>query len=206
MKILHSSVFRALCAVAVGILLVINPDSTVKGITITIGIIFLVSGVISCLAYLVARRQYIKEISQETEETAVPPVSPFFPIVGIGSLILGFILALMPETFMQWLMYLLGSMVILGAISQFAMLIGASKFCKLGFGFWIFPVLLLLAGIYIILQPLATASASLFAIGVCLIVYGLSESINSMAIHRERKKFRQLTKVENTYTEYEETP
>ena len=55
MKILQSSVFRAICAIAVGAMLIKNPDSTVKGITIAIGILFLVSGVISCVAYFNAR-------------------------------------------------------------------------------------------------------------------------------------------------------
>ena len=54
MKVLQSSVFRALCAIVTGILLVNNPDSTVRGITIAIGAMFLVSGVISCATYFSA--------------------------------------------------------------------------------------------------------------------------------------------------------
>ena len=43
MKVMQSSVFRALCAIVTGILLVNNPDSTVRSITIAIGAMFLVS-------------------------------------------------------------------------------------------------------------------------------------------------------------------
>ena len=55
MKILQSSVFRAICAIVVGGMLIKNPDSTVKGITIAIGVLFLISGVISCVVYFNAR-------------------------------------------------------------------------------------------------------------------------------------------------------
>ena len=47
MKILQSSVFRAICAIAIGILLIKYPDNTVTWITIAIGILFLLSGIIS---------------------------------------------------------------------------------------------------------------------------------------------------------------
>ena len=41
MKILQSSVFRAICAIAVGIMLIKYPDNTVTWITIAIGVLFL---------------------------------------------------------------------------------------------------------------------------------------------------------------------
>ena len=43
MRILQSSVFRALCAIIIGVLLIKFPDNTVKGITVAIGVLFLVS-------------------------------------------------------------------------------------------------------------------------------------------------------------------
>ena len=56
MKILQSSVFRAVCAIIIGALLIKFPDNTVTGITMAIGILFLLSGVISCLSYFHAKR------------------------------------------------------------------------------------------------------------------------------------------------------
>ena len=56
MKILRSSVFRAICAIATGILLINNPDNTVKWITIAIGVMFLLSGVISLATYFNAKK------------------------------------------------------------------------------------------------------------------------------------------------------
>lgn len=44
MKLLQSSVFRAICAIAVGIMLIKYPDNTVTWITIAIGVLFLFIG------------------------------------------------------------------------------------------------------------------------------------------------------------------
>ena len=56
MKILQSSIFRAICAIAIGILLIKFPDNTVTWITVAIGILFLLSGIISLVVYLNAKK------------------------------------------------------------------------------------------------------------------------------------------------------
>ena len=56
MKALQSYIFRAISAIVVGALLVKYREETVTWLTILIGVIFFVSGVISCIAYISARR------------------------------------------------------------------------------------------------------------------------------------------------------
>ena len=56
MKILQSSVFRAISAIAIGCLLIKYPDNTVTWITVAIGILFLLSGLISLIVYVHARK------------------------------------------------------------------------------------------------------------------------------------------------------
>lgn len=57
MKVLRSSIFRAVCAIVVGALLVKYREQTVTWITVLIGVIFLVSGIISITAWLSAKRK-----------------------------------------------------------------------------------------------------------------------------------------------------
>ena len=57
MKVVHSSFFRALCAVIVGALLIVYREQTVTWITIAIGVLFFLSGVISIATYFSARRR-----------------------------------------------------------------------------------------------------------------------------------------------------
>ena len=119
MKILQSSVFRAICAIAVGILLIKYPDNTVTWITVAIGVLFLLSGLISLIVYINARKNVSEYKIIDAEGRVVAGEKPTFPIVGVGSLILGFLLALTPNIFITALMYIIGGILILGAINQY---------------------------------------------------------------------------------------
>lgn len=188
MKILQSSVFRAICAIAVGAMLIKNPDSTVKGITIAIGILFLVSGVISCVAYFNARLHSAENEVYDADGKLLVGGRPMFPIVGLGSVILGFVLALMPGAFVTSLMYVLGGIILLGALNQFMVLIQARKFATLPLWFWVCPTLILLTGLFVMIKPMESASLPLLIIGWCLLFYGVTECINAFKIHQYRKK------------------
>lgn len=191
MKILQSSVFRAICAIAVGAMLIKNPDSTVKGITIAIGILFLVSGVISCVAYFNARLHSAENEVYDADGKLLVGGRPMFPIVGLGSVILGFVLALMPGAFVTSLMYVLGGIILLGALNQFMVLIQARKFATLPLWFRVCPTLVLLTGLFVMIKPMESASLPLLIIGWCLLFYGVTECINAFKIHQYRKKMIQ---------------
>ena len=57
MKAIQSSVFRALCAIVVGVLLIGYREETVRWITILTGVMFFLSGVISIVSYYAGRKQ-----------------------------------------------------------------------------------------------------------------------------------------------------
>ena len=143
MKILSSPVFRAACAIITGILLINNPDSTVHWITIAIGVMFLVSGVISCATYLNARKNAVGAELYDAEGRLIASPRPPFPLVGIGSILLGLILAIIPGVFVKSLMYVLGVLIILGAVNQFIALAGARRLFRVPVWFWVCPSLIL---------------------------------------------------------------
>ena len=191
MKVLQSSVFRAICAIAVGAMLIKNPDSTVKGITIAIGVLFLVSGVISCLAYFNARLHSAENEVYDANGKLLVGGKPMFPIVGLGSVILGFVLALMPGAFVTSLMYVLGAIILLGAFNQFMVLIQARKYAVLPLWYWVCPTLILLTGLFVMIKPMETAGLPLLILGWCLLLYGVSECINAFKIHQYKKVLQQ---------------
>lgn len=151
MKVFQSSVVRALCAIIVGALIVKYRELTVTWITIAIGVLFFLSGVFSCVAYFIARGKISDVQVFDADGRQITGLRPTFPIVGLGSLILGLILALMPNTFVQSLMYILAAMLILGAVTQMVNLVAASRMARIGFYYWIMPALTLLIGDQIIL-------------------------------------------------------
>ena len=189
MKILQSSVFRAISALAIGILLIKYPDNTVTWITIAIGCLFLLSGIISLVVYYHATRKVSEyKITDADGHVVASDEKPTFPIVGVGSLILGLLLALTPTVFVTGLMYIIGFILVLGAINQYMNLLNARHFGKVGFGYWIFPSLILLTGLYVIIKPLAPASMAMLVLGWCTLLYGVTELINSLKIHTEKRK------------------
>lgn len=191
MKILRSSVFRALCAIVTGTLLILYPDNTVTGITIAIGLLFFISGVISVLTYVQARRHVSDYKIYDAEGRLLSGDQPTFPVVGIGSIILGLILALTPTTFVSALMYIIGILLILGAINQFMSLIGGRRYGRVGFFYWVMPTLILLAGLYVMLKPLAPLNMAMLVLGWCMLVYGLAELINALKFYNDKKKLQQ---------------
>ena len=195
MKILQSSVFRAISAIAIGCLLIKYPDNTVTWITVAIGILFLLSGLISLIVYVHARKNVSEFKIMDMNGHVIAGEKPTFPIVGVGSLILGAMLALTPNVFITALMYIIGGILILGAINQFMNLVNARKYGKVSFGFWVFPSVVLLIGLYVIIKPMAPASMAMLILGWCSLLYGVTELVNSLKFHADRRKFRQAQEV-----------
>ena len=86
MKTMNYSLIRILFALVIGLVLVIWPNAAASYIVITVGVAFLIPGVISLFGYFGRKRQ-------EGE------AAPRFPIEGIGSLLFGLWLIVMPEFF-----------------------------------------------------------------------------------------------------------
>ena len=167
MKIVQSFVVRALVAIIVGALIVKFREETAHWLTISIGGLFFVSGLVSCF------------------------MTKPLPLVGIGSMLLGVILALMPSTFITGLMYALAAMIILGAINQFIMLFRARRVCDIGWFYWLMPALILAVAVFIILQPIEAFTSPLFVIGWAMMVYGVIELINGIKTFKAMRLIRQ---------------
>lgn len=210
MKVIHSSIFRAVCAIIVGVLLIQYREQTVTWITIAIGVLFFLSGVISLASYWAAKRNAEKMQGQILSDSNGKPIMgmmPKFPLVSVGSLILGMLLALMPQVFIAWLMFILAFILILGALTQFVNLASAAKMGRVGILFWLFPSALLLLGLLAIIKPSAIASAPLFIIGWGMLIYGVVELLNAFKISNNKRiwlKNQQKLDSKETYVDVEE--
>lgn len=196
MKALQSTIFRALIAIVAGILLIQFRENATKWMTKAVGALFFLSGLFSCITYYVENKQAKAEPTRLTDDGREVMVKrPYFPIVGLGSMILGLVLTLMTESFISLLMYTLGGILILGAINQFFNLISARRYGTIPVLFWIFPAVLLLAAAFFISKPVeAMSDTLLLPLGWCFIFYGVVECVNSLRIHRARKEYEQKMK------------
>lgn len=194
MKIIQSAFFRAIVAIAMGVLLVKDPSGTLKWITILLGVLFLVVGVMSCINYFVRVFQERKEAVEIDEKGRPMRRSAFgkgrssFPMSSAGSVLFGLVLILRPDLFDEILMYILGAFIIVGAINQFVKLALINRIARVHWLFWVFPVILLIAGVWLIIKPFAVLDTTMYAIGWCLLLLGVVECITAIKDYAASKK------------------
>lgn len=204
MKIFQSSFFRAICAIIIGILLIQYREQTLTWITIAIGILFFISGILSIAEYVSTKKLSDKPEVYDSEGKLVSGgPKPHFPILGVASLLLGVILALMTNMFITSLTYIISGVLIIGAIGQFIFLANTSKYASVGFYYWIMPSVILIVAIIAIVYPTAIATAPLFVIGWCMLLYGVVECINALKAINCRKQFyrKENTELKNNEAE-----
>ncbi|MGI6792880.1 HdeD family acid-resistance protein [Bacteroides sp. KG68] len=186
MRGLSYSFLRAICALVIGLILVMFPDRAGDYFVITIGVVLLVPSLITIIGYFV----------QPAE------ARPRFPIEGVGSLLFGAWLIIMPDFFTNLLTFLLGFILVMGGVQQIASLSAARRWMSVPRGFYVVPVLILLAGLIALFNPMGVRSTAFIIIGVSSLVYAVSEFLNWFKFmrHRPRKpdtSVKRLTDIED---------
>ena len=204
MKVLQSSFFRALCALIVGALTIMYRDEAQKWLVIVIGVLFFLSGVISCAVYYGSRKNFADVQVLDSNGVQIAGTTPTLPLVGIACAILGVVLALMPATFQQWLSYLLAFLLIIGSINQYINLAQVSKLAKIGPFFWITPCITMLIGLVALVKPTLLGASFLFILGWAILLFGVIETINSIKIYAIKKAYNKAVIAAQQAVETEE--
>lgn len=192
MKQIQTSFLRALIAVVVGALLIKYRQEMVTWLTVCIGVLFFLSGLISCIVYLVGRKA--PETSAIDEEGRPLSSAPsMFPIVGMGSLVLGAALALFPGMIEKWTVYIFGALLLLGAVGQYVSLATIVKLGRLHPIYWLMPSVVFIIGLISIFKPEWMATSPLFFIGWTMILYGIIECIDAFKIMNLRRRIEKLS-------------
>lgn len=193
MKVLQISAIRAIIVLVTGFLLVRYREETMTWMTITVGILFLLSGLVSCIAYYFEKEKVAKKTAtaeqQEGQEEEENLKSPSFPIAGVGSIALGIILAVMPNTFITWVVYILAALLILGAVNQFMNLARSRQYAHVPVYMWLFPTVILAIAILLISKPIETAQLPLLVLGWAFMYYGVLEFILIIRMYLVRKSY-----------------
>ena len=193
MKVLQISAIRAIIVLVTGFLLVRYREETMTWMTITVGILFLLSGLVSCIAYYFEKEKVAKKTAkaeqQEAQQEEENLKSPSFPIAGVGSIALGIILAVMPNTFITWVVYILAALLILGAVGQFMNLARSRQYARVPVYMWLFPTVILAIAILLISKPIETAQLPLLVLGWAFMYYGILEFILIIRMYLVRKSY-----------------
>ena len=187
MKVLQISAVRAIIVLVTGFLLVKYREDTMTWMTITVGVLFLISGLVACMVYKKTAKAALQEGQQEEEDLK----SPSFPIAGVGSIVLGIILAVMPNTFTTWMVYILSALLILGAVNQFMNLARSRQYARVPVYMWVFPTISMVVAILLISRPIETDALffTLKVIGWAFMYYGVLEFVLIIRMYLVRKAY-----------------
>lgn len=195
MKVLQISAVRAIIVLVTGFLLVKYREDTMTWMTITVGMLFLISGLVACMVYYFEKEKVAKKTAkaalQEGQQEEEDLKSPSFPIAGVGSIVLGIILAVMPNTFTTWMVYILSALLILGAVNQFMNLARSRQYARVPVYMWIFPTISMVVAILLISRPIETDTLffTLKVIGWAFMYYGVLEFVLIIRMYLVRKAY-----------------
>ena len=195
MKVLQISAIRAIIVLVTGFLLVKYREDTMTWMTITVGVLFLISGLVACMVYYFEKEKVAKKTAkaalQEGQQEEEDLKSPSFPIAGVGSIVLGIILAVMPNTFTTWMVYILSALLILGAVNQFMNLARSRQYARVPVYMWIFPTISMVVAILLISRPIETDALffTLKVIGWAFMYYGVLEFVLIIRMYLVRKAY-----------------
>ena len=195
MKVLQISAVRAIIVLVTGFLLVKYREDTMTWMTITVGVLFLISGLVACMVYYFEKEKVAKKTAkvalQEGQQEEEDLKSPSFPIAGVGSIVLGIILAVMPNTFTTWMVYILSALLILGAVNQFMNLARSRQYARVPVYMWIFPTINMVVAILLISRPIKTDTLffTLKVIGWAFMYYGVLEFVLIIRMYLVRKAY-----------------
>lgn len=169
MKMMNYGMMRCVSAIVIGVLLMVWPEAAILYLVIAIGVMFFLPSLFSLVGYFMKGRQ----------------AGMYFPVISLGSLLFGLWLMVSPAFFVGILMYVLGAVLVFAGISQIVTLLSARSHSAVALGYFVMPVLILLAGLVVLVNPFAAATIPFFILGVSSTIYGITELIN---IYKFRKK------------------
>lgn len=190
MRMMNYSIMRCVSAIAIGILLMVWPETAIIYLVIAIGAMFFLPSLFTIIGYFMKGRQ----------------LGMYFPIVSLGSLLFGLWLMVSPAFFVGILMYVLGAVLVFAGVSQIAGLLGARSHAMVPFGYYVMPVLILLAGLVVLVNPFAAATVPFIILGISSTAYGISELINVYKFRRKEEKQMPNEIVIEDVTPIEEIP
>lgn len=175
------AILRAVIALVIGFLLALNPETATCIIVVLIGILFLLFGIVSVIYNIKA----VKSIERFSEDRQLQ-----FPITSVGCILFGLVLSLMPSAFLKISMFILGAFLVLAGAFQIVSFRLCSKNVHTPMPFYVISALVMLAGFFIFINPIESASLPAIVLGTSFIVYGVMETVLSVQTMISNKRLK----------------
>lgn len=160
---------RALTALAVGIVMVVSKTNALNLAVQIIAAFLAASGIVSLA------------VGYKNRANGTFPLMTVNTVVDI---LIALVLFMFPGFFANLLVYLIAIALLFFAIFQLIALASASRVMVMGVLAFIFPILVLLSGLFLLSNPDFIGSAIGIVAGVALIIYGVSELFSSWKMRK----------------------
>ena len=160
---------RALTALAVGIVMVVSKTNALNLAVQIIAAFLAASGIVSLA------------VGYKNRANGTFPLMTVNTVVDI---LIALVLFMFPGFFANLLVYLIAIALLFFAIFQLIALASASRVMVMGVLALIFPILVLLSGLFLLSNPDFIGSAIGIVAGVALIIYGVSELFSSWKMRK----------------------
>lgn len=165
-----SPLFTGVIAVIFSVLMIAWPGVVVRSMIAVLGWLMIIIGGLPVLYALIRKYQ-------------VPSISVIYLVCGILVLIF-------KDLFLNIAMWLLGIILILGAIQQFNILVAAKKMGYQPKAYtYLYSGVLLLAGVITLINPFASLETLVMFFGFALLFYGVTLLLNEIMIQRSQRKY-----------------
>lgn len=189
------AIFRAVIAILIGLLLAMRPADATKIIVIIIGLLFLLTGIVSLVMGMLASMR--TELGQAPDQEGAAAVRrPQFPFAGVGCTLFGLVLSLMPSSFIEVSMYILGAFLVLAGAYQIASFRIDAKLVHTPAALYVVSAIVMVAGIFIIAKPMESASIPMLVLGIAFLVYGAMEILLSLQCAISDRRLKKAAAIE----------
>lgn len=165
---------RALTAIAIGVVMVLSKTNALELVVRIIAAFLLASGIVSLF------------VGYRNRAAGTMGLMSVNAIVDIA---LGFALFLFPGFVAGLLIYLIGFVLMLFGAFQLMSLLSANRIMKVGLFSFLFPVLVLSSGVFLIFNPSFVGEAIGVVAGAALIIYGASELFSSWKMKKAMDEY-----------------
>lgn len=168
-NILQGALLRAVCLLALGVLLVVRSEDMPVWLVKAAGILLIVPGLVSIASLF----RPSGDVPAGTQPEGRPLLLPF---TGAAAVVLGLVVFFMAQRLVSLMMYVLAAVLIVAAALQCVELQGASRRgARIPAAAYVMPVLVLVAALLVVLDVQFAAAMPFVFIGAGCVVYGLTE-------------------------------
>ena len=189
MKTNRAIIIIALSTILIGALLIAFPANATKCLVMAIGALFLVPGIVGVATYVIQRRRQAKDEGQpatDDKQAKEKKGKNIFPFIGLGSILFGAVLLIIPGNFQNALLYILGAFLVLAGLAQIYRFLKLRKQYQLGALPYIVSALVTVAGIVVIvLNHNDTSELTSRIFGFASVVFGVTEIIYAIQFRKE---------------------